>query len=107
MHLLLQNANFFCGQADVQNFILTNTCSQKFRVTGPYPDANLGTVLQDKTSSFDYVLIQFYNNYCGYNGNDNALVSSFKQWAGEFVHCVAHRASTARGSSVPKQVAST
>ena len=57
-------------------------------VSGPFPDANLGTVLQDKTSSFDYVLIQFYNNYCGYSSSDSAVVSSFQQWAGEPDHTV-------------------
>lgn len=49
---------------------------------GPYPDANLGAVLSSHTSAFDYVLIQFYNNYCEYGSSDNAVVSSFQQWAG-------------------------
>jgi len=51
---------------------------------GPYPDASLGAVLSSRTNAFDYVLIQFYNNnYCEYGSNDNAVVSSFQQWAGK------------------------
>lgn len=49
---------------------------------GPFPDGNLGAVLSSRTSSFDYVLIQFYNNNCGYSGNDEALKASYNQWKG-------------------------
>ncbi|DBA68503.1 TPA: Chitinase 2 [Trebouxia sp. C0005] len=60
--------------------------SKKYYLTAvpqcPYPDANLGAVLSSHTSAFDYVLIQFYNNYCEYGSSDNAVVSSFQQWAG-------------------------
>lgn len=55
---------------------------RKVLVAGPYPDANLDPVLQSRTGSFDYVLIQFYNNNCGYSGNDNAVIASYKQWTG-------------------------
>ena len=58
-----------------------STCSS---IAGPFPDAQLGTALSSRTSAFDYVLVQFYNNPCGYASNDNALVSSYQQWAGMF-----------------------
>ncbi|KAH9318813.1 hypothetical protein KI387_020582, partial [Taxus chinensis] len=45
----------------------------------PYPDASLGKALQ--TGLFDYVWIQFYNNYCQYSGGDaSTLINLWKQW---------------------------
>jgi len=49
----------------------------------PYPDAYLGpksgTALGDAGSSFSYVSVQFYNNYCDLASEDQ-FWSSFKQW---------------------------
>jgi len=49
----------------------------------PYPDAYLGpkpgTALGDAGSSFSYVSVQFYNNYCGLS-NLNDFWTSFKSW---------------------------
>ncbi|GAB4858386.1 hypothetical protein Ancab_009857 [Ancistrocladus abbreviatus] len=44
-----------------------------------FPDANLsGTI---STGLFDYVWVQFYNNYCEYaNGSAHQLLSCWTQW---------------------------
>jgi len=49
----------------------------------PYPDAYMGpkpgTALGDAGSSFSYVSVQFYNNYCGAS-SPQAFWESFEQW---------------------------
>jgi chitinase len=60
----------------------------------PYPDAYLGpkpgTALGDAGSSFSYVSVQFYNNYCGLS-SINDFWTSFKSW---------HDAATSAGYKV-------
>jgi len=63
--------------------------SRRYLITAapqcPQPDAFLGpspsTALGQSPSSFDYVNVQFYNNFCGYSGGLAALTTSYKQWA--------------------------
>ncbi|GAB4858361.1 hypothetical protein Ancab_009833 [Ancistrocladus abbreviatus] len=44
-----------------------------------FPDANLSGAIS--TGLFDYVWVQFYNNYCEYaNGSADQLLSSWNQW---------------------------
>lgn len=65
---------------------LWNGASKKYYLTAapqcPLPDANVGAVLSSRTSNFDYIQIQFYNNNCGYSSDDTALVASYNQWKG-------------------------
>jgi chitinase len=62
---------------------------RKYYVTGapqcPYPDAFLGPAagraLGDAASAFDFVFVQFYNNYCGYN-SPASFREAFGTWKG-------------------------
>jgi chitinase len=66
---------------------LMDQSGRKYWITGapqcPYPDAFLGPAagraLGDAPEAFDYVFIQFYNNYCGY-GSPAAFRDTFAQW---------------------------
>ena len=63
---------------------LMDASGHKYFITGapqcPYPDAFLGPAagraLGDAPSAFDFVFVQFYNNYCGY-GTPSAFRDSF------------------------------
>jgi chitinase len=60
------------------------TDSKKYYITTvpqcPFPDHYTNPVLQAKGNLFDYVLVQFYNNYCG--GNKSNIVTSYKgEWS--------------------------
>lgn len=48
----------------------------------PFPDAwdgpGTGSALQ--TGLFDYAFVQFYNNYCQYQGRVDDVVDVWKQW---------------------------
>ncbi|KAL5522427.1 hypothetical protein ACEPAG_8443 [Sanghuangporus baumii] len=44
----------------------------------PFPDANLGTVIN--AVGFDAVYVQFYNNFCGLQNFDNPNAWNFQQW---------------------------
>eukprot|EP00271_Cylindrocystis_brebissonii_P020597 TRINITY_DN688_c0_g2_i6.p1 TRINITY_DN688_c0_g2~~TRINITY_DN688_c0_g2_i6.p1 ORF type:complete len:552 (+),score=32.12 TRINITY_DN688_c0_g2_i6:224-1657(+) len=52
----------------------------------PYPDASLGpssgTALGVDPTYFDYVWVQFYNNFCQYSSSSgvSGLIQSWKQW---------------------------
>jgi chitinase len=62
--------------------------SRKYYVTGapqcPFPDAHLGpspgSALGDVPQLFDYLFVQFYNNFCG-GQNPSFLLSTFNQWS--------------------------
>lgn len=66
---------------------LMDASGHKYYITGapqcPYPDAFLGPAtgraLGDAPEAFDFVWVQFYNNYCGY-GTPSAFRDSFAQW---------------------------
>ncbi|HVU52227.1 MAG TPA: glycosyl hydrolase family 18 protein, partial [Polyangia bacterium] len=66
---------------------LMDGSGHKYYITGapqcPYPDAFLGPAagraLGDAPSAFDFVFVQFYNNYCGY-GTPSAFSDSFNMW---------------------------
>jgi len=66
---------------------LMNQSGRSYIISGapqcPYPDAYLGpkpgTALGDAGSSFSYVSVQFYNNYCGLN-SINDFWTSFQSW---------------------------
>ena len=66
---------------------LMDGSGHKYYITGapqcPYPDAFLGPAtgraLGDAPAAFDFVWVQFYNNYCGY-GTPSAFRDSFAQW---------------------------
>lgn len=69
---------------------LMNSSSKRFYISGapqcPYPDAYLGpsagTALGAAAGMFDYLWVQFYNNYCQYsNGNTYNLLASWQQWS--------------------------
>lgn len=52
----------------------------------PYPDAYLGpggnTALENSGQNFDFVLIQFYNNYCGYRPDNPAnFKDTWNKWS--------------------------
>jgi chitinase len=50
----------------------------------PYPDAYLGPgkglAFGDALPSFDFLSIQFYNNFCSYH-DPNAFLAAWQQWA--------------------------
>ncbi|KAK4159809.1 endochitinase 33 [Cladorrhinum sp. PSN259] len=50
----------------------------------PFPDAAMGEVLDSKDTRFDFVSVQFYNNYCGVQsylpGNAEQWNFNFKVW---------------------------
>ncbi|BBM99615.1 protein MpGH18.1 [Marchantia polymorpha subsp. ruderalis] len=50
----------------------------------PFPDASLGPASGTALSTglVDLVFVQFYNNYCGYGGGLDQLVTVWRQWAG-------------------------
>lgn len=60
---------------------LMKTSSKKYFITAapqcPFPDAwtgpGGGTALGDAIANFDYIWVQFYNNYCQYNGGTSSL----------------------------------
>ena len=68
---------------------LMDGSGHKYYITGapqcPYPDAYLGPAagraLGDAPSAFDFLFVQFYNNFCGY-GTPSAFQSSFAMWKG-------------------------
>lgn len=45
----------------------------------PYPDAYLGSTFDEAADAFDFVMVQFYNNYCHYGPSGSF---NFEQWAG-------------------------
>eukprot|EP00884_Botryococcus_braunii_P020261 jgi/Botrbrau1/6919/Bobra.0215s0001.1 len=55
------------------------TGNKKYYITAvpqcPFPDYYTNPVLQAKGNLFDFVLVQFYNNYCG--GSKSAIVTSY------------------------------
>ncbi|KAK2975245.1 hypothetical protein RJ640_027997 [Escallonia rubra] len=44
----------------------------------PFPDVYMSKALS--TGLFDYIWMQFYNNYCEYNGDASALKGIWDQW---------------------------
>jgi chitinase len=66
---------------------LMDKSGHKYFITGapqcPFPDAFLGPAagraLGDAPSAFDFVFVQFYNNYCGY-GTPQSFRDSFAMW---------------------------
>jgi chitinase len=53
----------------------------------PFPDAylgpSMGSALGDAPSSFDYLFVQFYNNFCGYSAaSPSSFADSFTRWVG-------------------------
>jgi len=52
----------------------------------PYPDGYMGpkpgTALGDAGSKFDYVSVQFYNNYCSFQQGGDWFWKTFSEWAG-------------------------
>ena len=66
---------------------LMDQSGRKYYITAapqcPFPDAFVGPAagrpLGDAPSAFDYVFVQFYNNYCGY-GTPSAFRDSFAMW---------------------------
>jgi len=69
--------------------LMDNDKPRKYLITGapqcPFPDGWMGPkpglMLGDTPSAFDYLSVQFYNNYCGFNGGEGALESAFEKWA--------------------------
>eukprot|EP00884_Botryococcus_braunii_P019548 jgi/Botrbrau1/6277/Bobra.0129s0022.1 len=63
---------------------LMATGGKKYYITAvpqcPFPDFYTNPVLQAKGNLFDFVLVQFYNNYCG--GSQAAIVASYNaEWS--------------------------
>ena len=62
--------------------------NKKYLITAapqcPFPDVYVGPgqgkALGDAPEAFDYVLVQFYNNYCSYSGG-SSFDSAFAQWS--------------------------
>ncbi|KAF3439928.1 hypothetical protein FNV43_RR01195 [Rhamnella rubrinervis] len=72
----------------------------------PFPDKYLNGALT--TGLFDYIWVQFYNNYCQFSTNPNGFKSSWGQWNNVpakkiFVGLPASRAAAGSGF-VPSQV---
>ncbi|PIA51752.1 hypothetical protein AQUCO_01100549v1 [Aquilegia coerulea] len=44
----------------------------------PFPDVYMNGALS--TGLFDYIWVQFYNNYCEYNGDVSQLMAIWEQW---------------------------
>ncbi|KAH9847234.1 glycoside hydrolase superfamily [Lenzites betulinus] len=61
---------------------LASGASKRYYVTAapqcPYPDAYLGTVLNQ--ASFDAVYVQFYNNWCGLQNYNNIYAWDYSSW---------------------------
>ncbi|PRP88349.1 hypothetical protein PROFUN_03263 [Planoprotostelium fungivorum] len=59
-----------------------NAADKKYYITGapqcPFPDAYLSAALE--TGYFDYVFVQFYNNWCGLNNFGNPNAWNWNQW---------------------------
>ncbi|XP_047132367.1 uncharacterized protein LOC100214393 isoform X1 [Hydra vulgaris] len=67
--------------------LMSKDITKKYLITGapqcPFPDYYLGpskdTVLYDIGEEFDYLYVQFYNNYCCL-GNENEFIAALKKW---------------------------
>ena len=68
--------------------LMATDVSKTYIITGapqcPYPDVIMGpgtkgTVLHDVPEEFDYLFVQFYNNYC-YLGDQTQFTKSINQW---------------------------
>jgi chitinase len=56
------------------------------RAQCPFSDAYLGpqpatTALGSAAGAFNMLNVQFYNNFCGYQGDTSALISAWNQWS--------------------------
>ncbi len=67
-----------------------NDASRRYFIAGapqcPMPDAYLGPgagkPLGDYASGFDYLFVQFYNNYCAYSAGGTGFKDAFQAWTG-------------------------
>lgn len=63
-------------------FLLNYTSEKKVYLTAspqcPFPDAWMAGSLS--TGLFDYVWVQYYNNYCAYSGDISQLKDTWYQW---------------------------
>ena len=67
-----------------------NASDNQYYISGapqcPFPDAYLGpsqgAPLQDAITAFDFLNVQFYNNYCKFTpGSTSEFTKSWKQWS--------------------------
>ncbi|KAK3033061.1 hypothetical protein RJ639_035687, partial [Escallonia herrerae] len=69
---------------ELAGFLKSYASKQKVYLTAapqcPFPDVYMSKALS--TGLFDYVWMQFYNNYCEYNGDASALKRIWDQWNG-------------------------
>jgi chitinase len=66
---------------------IMDASTKKFLITAapqcPFPDAYLGSTLTAAASAFDYLFVQFYNNFCAYSAaSPTAFNDAFTHWAG-------------------------
>ncbi len=66
------------------------TGNKKYYITAvpqcPFPDFYTNPVLQAKGNLFDFVLVQFYNNFCG--GSKSNILTSFNgDWSNLYAPC--------------------
>lgn len=69
--------------------LMGSDTTKTYLITGapqcPFPDGWMGPkpglMLGDYPSAFDWVNVQFYNNFCGFNGGVAGLEKAFGQWA--------------------------
>ncbi|KAI1329771.1 putative class III chitinase [Xylariaceae sp. FL0255] len=74
------NSNFDSFAAEMRTLMATDTSKTYYLSAAPqcpYPDAAVGYVLSSSTK-FDFVNVQFYNNYCGVN--DYPTNFNFDTW---------------------------
>jgi chitinase len=59
-----------------------NPSNRQYLITGapqcPFPDAHMGASLA--SSWYDYVFVQFYNNYCGASSPANFNFNTWADW---------------------------
>ncbi|KAF8632283.1 hypothetical protein AX15_002019 [Amanita polypyramis BW_CC] len=75
------SAGFFAFVTQLRSLMTAG--SKQYYITAapqcPFPDANLGSVLN--AVSFDAVYVQFYNNYCGNNNPSSFNFATWDKWA--------------------------
>lgn len=70
--------------------LMNGDASKQYIISGapqcPFSDAYLGpqpatTALGSAAGAFNMLNVQFYNNFCGYQGDTSALISAWNQWS--------------------------
>jgi chitinase len=84
-----QKMNLYTSFLKTLRALMATDTKKKYLITGapqcPFPDGWMGPkpglMLGDFPSAFDFVNVQFYNNFCGFHGGADGLEKAFGQWA--------------------------